>query len=183
MTIKLVIFALGTMLIVWVSRSNLLRFRQHGFYRFLAWQTILLLFVLNVDYWFVEPFSIPHLFAWALLILSLVLIVAGVRAFRQMGQIDPERSDQGLVGIEKTTQLVTSGIYGLIRHPFYASLLFLSWGIFFKNITLISILLTLLASIFLFITAKIEEGENAAYFGQPYQEYMKTTKMFLPFVI
>jgi protein-S-isoprenylcysteine O-methyltransferase Ste14 len=112
-----------------------------------------------------------------------VLIFLGVRSFNQQGGVDPQRIAPGLVGIEKTTQLVTTGIYRYIRHPFYASLLFLSWGIFFKHITLPSLSLSLLATIFLFICAWIEEGENEAYFGQAYRQYMKQTKMFIPFVV
>jgi protein-S-isoprenylcysteine O-methyltransferase Ste14 len=179
---KLLVFALGTLLIVWVSRHNLLQVRQHGFYRFLAWEMILIAFVLNVDYWFVDPLSPTQLAAWILLVVSLVFIVIAVRAFQRMGDIDDDRSDPGLVGVEKTTQLVTTGIYRYIRHPFYASLLFLCWGIFFKHVTYISSLLVLLATIFLFITAKIEEGENEGFFGQAYRDYMATTKMFIPFL-
>lgn len=181
--IKIGILAFGSGIILWFSRQNLLHPKHHGFYRFLAWQTILVAFVINVDFWFVDPLSLAQVAAWTLLVISLVLILIAVRAFRKIGEIDRERSDPGLVGIEKTTQLVTTGIYHFIRHPFYASLLFLSWGIFFKHITPASVWLTILATIFLFITARIEESENVAFFGQPYRDYMKTTKRFIPFVL
>jgi protein-S-isoprenylcysteine O-methyltransferase Ste14 len=181
--VKISFLILGSIMILWVPRHSLLHVRQHGFYRFLAWQTILIAFVVNVDYWFVDPFSTSHLIAWGLLILSLVVIILAVRAFRRLGGIDPQRMDPGLVGIEKTTRLVTSGIYHYIRHPFYSSLLFLSWGIYLKHISQASSLLTLLATLFLFATAAIEEHENLAYFGQAYQEYMDKTRRFIPFLV
>jgi protein-S-isoprenylcysteine O-methyltransferase Ste14 len=35
----------------------------------------------------------------------------------------------------------------------------------------------------LFLTARIEEKEMTAKFGHQYTDYMKETKMFLPFII
>lgn len=182
-TIQLIIFVVGTIVIVWVSRSSLKDIQSHGFYRFFAWEIILVMFAVNVRYWIKEPFSIKQIIAWTLLIISLVLIFQGVKQFRQEGQIDEERDDQSLVGIEKTTELVTSGIYRYIRHPFYSSLLFLAWGILFKQITWIVFLLAIAATVLLIITAKKEEPKNIEYFGEKYREYIKSTKMFIPFVL
>jgi len=39
--------------------------------------------------------------------------------------------------LEATTHLVTNGIYQFIRHPLYASLIYLTWGIFFKSPTML----------------------------------------------
>jgi len=36
--------------------------------------------------------------------------------------------------------------------------------------------------IFLYITARLEELENIAYFGQDYIEYKKRSSMFIPYV-
>lgn len=143
----------------------------------------LILFVLNVNYWIVNPFSITQIIAWSMLIISLVLIILGVRSFRKSGHIDLERDDPALIGIEKTTELVTSGVYLYIRHPFYSSLLFLAWGILFKNITWIGIILAITITILLIITGKKEEIENTAFFGDKYQEYMQRTKMFIPYIL
>jgi protein-S-isoprenylcysteine O-methyltransferase Ste14 len=138
---------------------------------------------MNMDYWFVNPFSIRQIIAWLFLIISLVLIIQGVRLFRQKGNIDQTREDPALVGVEKTTDLVTTGLYRYIRHPFYSSLLFLGWGILLKNITWIGILMAVANTVFLAVTARMEEEENIRYFGDSYREYMKQTRMFIPFVI
>jgi protein-S-isoprenylcysteine O-methyltransferase Ste14 len=140
------------------------------------------MFSLNIRHWIKDPFSIRQIVAWVLLIFSLILIVQAVQLFRRKGRLDQGRDDPSLVGIEKTTELVTTGLYQYIRHPFYSSLLFLAWGIFFKHITWISVLLAIAATIFLIITAKKEEIENTEYFGEKYREYMRSTKMFIPFV-
>jgi len=153
-TYKIIIFVLASISIVWVSRSSLRDYRNHGFHRFFSWETILILFLMNMDYWFVDPFTIRQIFSWTFLIISLALILQGVRLFRQKGKIDQNRMDAALVGIEKTTELVTTGVYHYIRHPFYSSLLFLGWGILLKNITWIGLLLAVLNTVFLITTAK-----------------------------
>ena len=168
--------------ILWVSRSSLKNLQQHGFYRFFSWEVILVLFLVNMDYWFVDPFSLRQLFSWAFLILSLVLIFSGVLTFRSFGKLDQGRGDPGLVGIEKTTTLVTQGIYKYIRHPFYSSLLFLGLGIFLKQISWFSLFLAIINSALLMITAKKEEAENILFFGEGYELYMADTKMFIPFL-
>lgn len=182
MASKAVIFIAATLGLVWISRSSLRDFQAHGFYRFFSWEVILILFLMNVDYWFVDPFSLRQIVSWVFLVAALLLIIEGVRLFRARGRLDQNRDDTGLVGIEKTTELVTTGIYRYIRHPFYSSLLFLGWGIALKHITWISLLLAVVNTSLLIITAKKEEAENLRYFGHRYREYMADTRMFVPFL-
>lgn len=181
--IKILILVTGTLAIVWVSRPAFRDVRRHGFTRFFAWELILILFVLNIDHWFIDPFSFRQIMAWILLLLSLFLIFHAVQMFRLMGRLDRERRDETLVGIERTTALVTSGIYRYIRHPFYSSLLVLAWGIFLKQISWPGTLLVVSVTGFLFLTAKREEMENLDFFGEEYSAYMQATKMFIPFVL
>jgi protein-S-isoprenylcysteine O-methyltransferase Ste14 len=87
-----------------------------------------------------------------------------------------------LFGIEKTTELVTAGVYRYIRHPAYSSLIFLAWGTFYKQPSWVGFSLAVIATSFLTMTAKMEEIENIKFFGDAYKSYMKKTKMFLPFL-
>jgi len=179
---KVIIFLLASICFVWVSRFSLRNFHSHGFYRFFAWEAILVLFLLNVNYWFIDPFSLSQIFSWIFLLISIILIIRAVQLFQGKGKIESERNDPSLVGIEKTTELVTTGIYHYIRHPFYCSLLFLGWGIFLKHISWVGICLASITTILITITAKKEEVENIHFFGEEYQLYMKQTKMFVPFI-
>jgi protein-S-isoprenylcysteine O-methyltransferase Ste14 len=86
------------------------------------------------------------------------------------------------VSIEKTTQLVMAGIYRYIRHPICSSLLFLAWGVCFKHPAWLPLGLAVIATCCLIMTARKEEAENLRYFGTSYQDYMKRTKMFVPFL-
>ena len=178
----LVFFAVSAALI-YVSRSSLPRPRSHGFHRFFAWECMLVLFLLNVRVWFDEPFSIHQIISWVLLIVSIPLVLPGVRALVRKGKADQVTRDEPLLAFEKTTVLVTDGIYQYVRHPLYSSLLFLNWGIYFKDPSLPGTLFALAATVFLVFTARAEEREDISYFGEAYREYMTRSKMFVPFVL
>ena len=179
---KLIVFVVASIGLAWVSRSSLRDFRSHGFYRFFAWEAILALVLLNLDYWFYEPFSIHQIVSWLLLIISLFLVIHGFQLLRMLGKPDSKRNDPSLVGVEKTTELVTVGAYRYIRHPLYSSLLFGVWGVFFKHPSWLGVSLAVITIFFLTVTAKIEEAENVRFFGSAYRSYMKQTKMFIPFL-
>jgi protein-S-isoprenylcysteine O-methyltransferase Ste14 len=178
----LLAFILGSAVIVYVSRASLLAPRSHGFYRFFAWETILALAVLNLDHWFDNPFAWYQRVSWFLLIVSLFLVIHGVRLLKQMGQQNTQRDDAPMLEFEKTTTIVTAGAYRYIRHPLYSSLLFLAWGVAFKSPGWLNLLLALIATFFLVATARAEEAEDIRFFGPAYQAYMHKTRMFIPFL-
>lgn len=183
--VKFVVFVVTTILIAYISRGPLRNPRSHGFYRFFAWETILALLVLNIDGWFFDPFAPHQIVSWILLFVCIYPFLDGLRRLKRAGYPDREQrndTDEALFGMEKTTQLVTEGIYKFIRHPLYSSLFILAWGVYFKTPSWRDLALALAASTFLYITAVIEEGENVKYFGSAYQEYMAETKMFIPFL-
>lgn len=180
---KLVVFAVLTVILVYISRASLRTPRSHGFYRFFAWEIIVALVVRNIDLWFQDPWSWHQLLSWFLLILSFIPLVFGFSGLISRGKsVNQRESAPELLAFEKTTELVDSGIYRYIRHPLYCSLLLLAWGVFFKSPDLINALLTAAAAGFLFLTAKADEAECLRFFGSSYQEYMQRTRMFIPFV-
>jgi len=180
---KLIAYAIATGLLIYISRASLRPPVSHGFYRFFAWESILVLFLLNMDTWFVNPFSWHQLISWILLVASLVPLALGVKNLRSHGQPARERlGGPSLLAFEKTTALVTTGIYAHIRHPLYSSLLLLTWGIFFKVLSLPSVALALVATTFLIATASADERECIRFFGDAYKMYMQKTKRFVPFL-
>jgi len=180
---KIIVFILSTILLVYVSRASLRKPRSHGFYRFFAWKCMVALLLVNVDFWFQNPFAWNQIIAWILLFVCIVPLAFGVQALRSRGKPAVSRvGDESLLAFEKTTQLVTGGIYKYIRHPLYSSLLLLTWGIFFKSLSLAGIVLATVATFFLIFTAKADEAECVEFFGSAYSDYMKTTKMFIPFI-
>ena len=180
---KLIVFGLVSIFLLYISRASLRKPSSHGFYRFFAWECILVLFLRDVEFWYTDPFSWNQLIAWTLLFASLVPLAFGVRLLRSRGAPAPDRpGDPGLLAFEKTTTLVTSGIYAYIRHPLYSSLLLLTWGIFFKRPDLTGTAMAAVASAFLVATARADEQECLQFFGEAYQHYMQKTKRFIPYL-
>jgi protein-S-isoprenylcysteine O-methyltransferase Ste14 len=180
---KTLIFVLGSITLIYISRASLRSPRSHGFYRFFAWECILGLCLLNVDLWFYKPFAWNQIIAWILLFVCLIPLGYGVHSLRTRGNpITKREGDDSLLAFEKTTTLVTSGIYKYIRHPLYGSLFLLTWGIFFKHFSVGGFVLAITASFFLVFTAKADEAECIHFFGSAYNEYMQKTKMFIPYI-
>ena len=172
--LEIIIFLIGSIGIIWISIPSLRQPGSHGFYRFFVWEIILGAFVLNLRDWFVQPMAWHQIISWILLIASLVLIIYGVILLRMVGKPTDE--------LEATTQLVTKGIYHFIRHPLYASLLYLAWGLFFKSPSLLDGCLAVVTTAFLYATARADEKECVLKFGEKYSNYMKKTRMFIPLV-
>lgn len=181
--VKLIIFMAVSAALFWLSRQSLRNFRSHGLYRFFAFEAVLVLVLLNFEYWFYEPLSPRQIFSWILLIVSAFMPVHGFLVLRKRGKPDRARHDDpALMGIEKTTELVTSGAYRYIRHPIYSSLLYGAWGVFLKHPSWAGLALVLVTIFFLTVTAKTEEAENSRFFGAVYQTYRKRTRMFVPWL-
>jgi len=181
--IKILFFIIISIGNIYFSRTALRAPRSHGFYRFFAWEFMLALLVLNIDRWLTNPFAWHQIISWLLLIASIIPLVFGVHALVSRGKPVKHREDDAhLLAFEKTTTLVTTGIYHWIRHPLYSSLLFLTWGTFFKAPALIGTFLALAATLFLIATAKADEAECIRFFGTSYQEYMQKSKRFVPFL-
>ena len=182
LAVKMSVFVLVSLWLVYISRKPLRQPASHGFYRFFAWEAILALFLLNVDAWFHDAFSWHQIISWILLMASAILVLHAVWLLRKVGQADARRTGEPLYELEKTTELVEVGAYRTIRHPMYTSLLLLAWGIFFKSPSWLAGLLAAAATAFLVMTARAEEAENLRFFGLAYREYMRRTRRFIPYL-
>ena len=186
--IRSIIFLLitaGLMAISWRSQRAS---HSHGFARFFAWEALAGIVLLNVPVWFANPFSPRQIISWLLLFGSIPVAIHGFWLLKQSGK--PQRSSRqagsGIEAVnfafENTSTLVTTGAYRYIRHPLYASLLILGGGAWLKEISLPSTLLFAVEVVCLYVTARLEENENQARFGQEYTAYMQKTRMFIPYL-
>lgn len=179
---SLTVWLVESVLILIASWNTLFHVRSHGFYRFFAWECMAWLLAVNYKYWLSDPFSLLQVISWILLLVSIYPLTAGFWLFHKKGNAGNARHDEPLYGFEKTTELIQTGVYKYIRHPMYCSLILLNWGLYFKHPSMILLPVALVATLFLYLTAVMDERECIAYFGQKYREYMKRTKRFIPFV-
>jgi protein-S-isoprenylcysteine O-methyltransferase Ste14 len=179
---KVILFIALSLPVIFFSKKSLFEPRSHGYPRFFGWECLLALFVINYGHWFKEPLSVNQIVSWILLIISAWFVTEA--AVRMSKAIKPGivRVDEKLFRFEKTTELVTSGIFRYIRHPMYSSLLLLAWGIWLKHPLAVTLPVALLASWLFWLTAKRDERECLEYFGSSYSDYMTRTKMLIPFV-
>ena len=86
----------------------------------------------------------------------------------------------GLVAIQSGHSLVTSGVYGVIRHPSYLGLLVnsLGWALAFRSV--IGILLTAFTIPPLLARIRAEETLLKSQFGDQYEIYRSNTSRLIP---
>jgi protein-S-isoprenylcysteine O-methyltransferase Ste14 len=90
------------------------------------------------------------------------------------------RRFSGLVAIQPGHTLVTSGVYGVIRHPSYLGLFVnsLGWGLAFRS--LVGVLLAALTIPPLLARIRAEETLLRAQFGAEYDAYRARTSRLIP---
>jgi protein-S-isoprenylcysteine O-methyltransferase Ste14 len=171
-----IFFSGGTILIMvftWVV--SLKEKRYHGIPRFFVFEGLLLLGILQADVWFDQPFLPRQTGSWILFIASMYYAAFGIYIYLKITKPGSN--------FENTSKLVTVGLYRFIRHPMYASLLFLGWGMMLKEINPTTVNITGILSIAVYLTCKVEEREMIARFGEEYKDYIKKTRMWIPWLI
>ena len=170
-------FFLGTLVFAYFSwRYAVVNPRRQGPYRFVVFEGILALVLMNEEAWFDAPGSPLRTVSWIAFALSIYLAIAGFTLLRSRGR------PQG--HFEYTTALVKEGVYRYIRHPMYASLFLLATGVVLRRPTYWPALAVYaIVVVAVYLTAKAEEQDSLAAFGAAYATYMKTSKMFIPFVL
>jgi hypothetical protein len=75
-------------------------------------------------------------------------------------------------------ELVTTGVYGIVRHPMYlAGIIIFTFN---PNITVNSLLITVLADLYFLLGAFIEERRFLKIFGEEYRMYMQHVPRLIP---
>lgn len=175
MIIKGILFIVLSLVIVMKFRKELFSFERHGPYMFVAAEGLLFLFVANGGAMFQTPLGTRQVFSWLLMLISAGLAGLGFYGLRRHGQ--------AVGDWENTTRLVREGVFAYIRHPLYVSLMFLAMGMLLKEITPQAAVACLVTLVFLVTASMVEEQENRAKFGAPYDAYAIRTKRYLPFIV
>jgi protein-S-isoprenylcysteine O-methyltransferase Ste14 len=182
LTSRPALWAIFTLLNLLYSWGPLHNPRVHGFYRFFVFEGVLILLLLNGS---AGPLSVsPWLKTVSQIIngVAIGLVAAGYYQLRRSGGHRPRSDFPENHHFENTAQLVCTGIYRFIRHPMYSSLRLFAWGTYLGYPTAAGLAAVAVTTIFVVVAARVEEQENIDYFGDQYREYMKTTKMFIPYI-
>ena len=90
------------------------------------------------------------------------------------------RRFSGLVAIQPGHKLMTTGLYGRVRHPSYLGLLtmMLGWALAFRSVA--GLILALLALVPLVARMRSEEALLEEHFGEEYAAYRARTDRLIP---
>lgn len=122
-------------------------------------------------------FHDAEVWRWIGLLLCVLGVATRLLALQKLG-----KQFSAYVTLQEGHELVQSGIYGVIRHPLYLSLLLAGPGfaLVFRSLLVWPILALTLA----FITSRIRQEERllAAEFGTAFDQYRNATWTLMPFV-
>jgi protein-S-isoprenylcysteine O-methyltransferase Ste14 len=158
-----------------------------------SWQLALLLLLSCALLWFL-PFADrrsiltfhhsyldgygPHYCRYLGLILCVIGVTVRLLALKELGE-----HFSAYVTLQPNHQLVRQGIYGIIRHPLYLSLLFAPAGIALVFSSYLALPILILATAFVFDRIGKEERLLGAHFGAEFDGYRSRTWKLIPFVL
>ncbi len=161
------------------------RYVSEGVYRFLysafSAITALPLAGLWLYYRWDSPlvYAVPHPYR----LVSFAVMASGAAiAMVSLAQTDPLE----FLGVKavlemdqkKEKRLITSGVYGFVRHPLYLGGMLFFWGN--PVMTLMDLAGSAFVSAYLILGSRLEEGKLLEEFGEEYEEYQSRVSAFLP---
>lgn len=160
---------------------------QYRFYR-LFFNIISLVTLAPLLYYSVSHKG-PLVFRWdgpllitkyLLLLGGLFLFAAGARHYSlsQFFGIHQIRTGQTGSALSENAAFDTTGILGIIRHPWYTGGIMVIWA---SDIYLLSLLNNTILSIYFVIGTLLEERKLIIEFGDSYREYQKNVSMLVPY--
>ena len=114
------------------------------------------------------------------LLTGVYLFVAGARHYSlsQFFGIHQIKTGRGNRVVSDNDTFDTSGILGVIRHPWYTAGILI---VCTQDISPSTLLINLVISTYLVIGAFLEERKLLEKFGERYREYQKNVSMFIPY--
>jgi protein-S-isoprenylcysteine O-methyltransferase Ste14 len=84
--------------------------------------------------------------------------------------------------LREGSKLITTGIYALVRHPMYTSVIVMMLGFLVSTPTLVETLLWFILIVVLLLKAKREESLWLNH-DEAYEAYKNSTKLFIPYIL
>jgi len=114
-----------------------------------------------------------------LLAVAFLLFFAGARHYDFFQFVGFRQIKGGASGmtLSKAEDLDTTGILGIIRHPWYAGSIIVIWG---RDLTRAAVVTNIILTIYLIVGAYLEERKLAIEYGQKYRIYQQKVPMFIP---
>jgi len=102
----------------------------------------------------------------------IVLVISGLLAWTGLKIVFRET--------RKEPQVITTGVFSIVRHPIYLSSILLYLGFILLSLSLLSVLVWFIIIVFYYMISRYEERLLTQRFGSAYEEYKKKVPMLLP---
>ena len=113
------------------------------------------------------------------IIVAVFLFIVGGKQYDWAEFLGLRQMQTGLVQhtLSPGNELATSGILGVIRHPWYAACFPLFWA---QDLSSLSIQINTVLTVYVIIGTLLEERKLVAEFGDHYRDYQRRVSMFFP---
>ncbi len=122
--------------------------------------------------WVALTLTVQAFALWGLLMALRQTDAFSFLGLRQLSQPQPLRRRA------QSGELITSGFYGMVRHPLYLFSLILLW--LFPVVTWNIFALMIGLTVYLYVGTLLEERKLLDEFGEAYAQYRRTTPMIFP---
>jgi len=115
---------------------------------------------------------------WALVLLGVLLFVAGGRHYslRQFVGISQLRGAQAR-GLARGGGIDSTGVLGLVRHPWYTAIVLLLWA---RDLDVPGLVVNAVLTAYVVAGTLLEERKLVREFGDAYRDYQSRVSMFVP---
>ncbi|CAB5079088.1 hypothetical protein D3OALGA1CA_4260 [Olavius algarvensis associated proteobacterium Delta 3] len=114
-----------------------------------------------------------------LFLIAHVFFIAGAKVYDipQFLGFRQTRHDNTCSVLTEDCSLDTSGILGVVRHPWYTGGMIIIWA---RNLDMAGLVTNLVLTLYFLIGTYLEERKLVAQFGQEYTDYQQRVSMFIP---
>ena len=131
-----------------------------------------ILFILQVllSYLFYRWVNIAVItyFGWILLFLGCGFFILPAWNFKRRGKVPRGKS------VVRTTVIVDSGFYSVVRHPMYLGWVLIILGLVLMSLHMVTVIIGIPSMALAYQSMLMEEEMNSKKFGDAYRKYMET---------
>jgi protein-S-isoprenylcysteine O-methyltransferase Ste14 len=159
------------------------RFYRLIFNAFSVGTLVLLLMYSHSARWETEPFftweGYMRIIQYGLIALATVLVLTSARQYSMLRFLGIQQILRGRSkdAMTENGEFDSSGVLGVVRHPWYLAVLILLWA---RDHSLSGLVINVILSVYLVIGTFLEERKLVLEFGDKYRLYQHQVSMFIP---
>jgi len=168
-------------IIIKEEKEKIIELKLYSLVAFILYVLVGMTFIVilaSIDYYYnfsLFNYNLGYYIGFALFIIGLLL--------QGVAEATLGRYYLPYIGTVEDQKIIKKGIYKYIRHPGYLGELLIFFGLGFVTYSLLGILGAFIVSLMLYIGEVIpEEKYMLEKFGKEYEEYMKETFRFIPYI-